>query len=323
MDVFTVNKVKLDREGKVTPTVISSHPFFEEWSQLTIEDVVHHTTFLRTYVTKPFYFSSNLLLTEQFLINNMDDDLYCKCLETYQYQPPSARGGPLLFITMLKELVENKQDIARSLFIKLQSLKLSDFEGENVTEGVSTIRQIIKRLHAMERKDPTDATGVLNPLNLDDLSLTLIRLFQTSAEPEFSSVFHCLKAGHFVDSNLTTKPDDVLSKAAALYTHLKTQNKWSPSSVKTPDDATFMAALLAGKICWNCELQEGHTAKECRKPRNKANIQKNAKLYLSGKWKNANNSTTNQSENSAGRGKEGRGRNNRRDDVKIYIALLP
>jgi hypothetical protein len=123
------NKVKLDREGKVTPTVISSHPFFEEWSQLTIEDVVHHTTFLRTYVvTKPFYFLSNLLLTEQFLINNMDDDLYCKCLETYQYQPPSARGGPLLFITMLKELVENKQDIARSLFIQLQSLKLSDFE---------------------------------------------------------------------------------------------------------------------------------------------------------------------------------------------------
>jgi hypothetical protein len=73
-------------------------------------------------------------------------------------------------------------------------------------------------------------------------------------------------AGHFVDSNLTTKPDDVLSKAAALYTHLKTQNKWSPSSVKTPDDATFMAVLLAGKICWNCELQEGRTAKECRKP---------------------------------------------------------
>jgi hypothetical protein len=300
MQVFDINRIELDCLGAVTSKVVSTHPFFDEWDRLSIKDVADHTTFLRLYGTDTCI-SSNLSLTEKFLINQMDDELYKKCLETYRYQPPSARGGPLLIAIMLKELLFDIQEITRTLLMKLHHLKVSDFEGENIQSFVSYVELLILGLRCIERRDSTNPTMVLNPLVPENLPRTLVARFQASTVPEFSELFRFISVRQLMGGASFMPSDKILSAAENTYIRLKVEGRWSPSAEKAPD-ATFKADLIAGKICWNCE-RRGHRVNDCRKRRNEDTVLKNMRDYYDAK----SNSNSNHASTNAG-GSRGRGR---------------
>jgi hypothetical protein len=86
-------------------------------------------------------------LTFDFFENNCTKALWEKCLKDYDEFEPEEKGGTLLFIIMMKKLQSHTDFSVQYLINSVKSLKISGFEGENVSRVVSLIRGANKRLH--------------------------------------------------------------------------------------------------------------------------------------------------------------------------------
>jgi hypothetical protein len=242
---FDILSPKVDSAGFPEKEVVKgSADFFQYWSNLlTCADVALHTRFLKLYVANPCV-NSNLLLTQKFLIENMEDDLLAKCWETYEKYRPEEQGGPLLFLTMLNLLTTSNEQVASTHLTHLRNLKLSDYDGENILTLVShMIRHLLKRLSAFECPDPSDTSKVMNRVLPHDFHRTLITLFETSSNPEFTQAFATLRGNAFAAQNPSTgelSTSQVLDRAELLYKQLVAERRWNVPSTP-PIETAFTA----------------------------------------------------------------------------------
>jgi hypothetical protein len=135
-DVFTIVKPNTD---------ITKHEFvnlYENYSMLTTEEVATSNEWYATMTEDPDnkHFLQNLKLTYEHLNINTNDNLVSKINETYFSYPDEQRGGPLFFKITMDSLQNNSEESAEYLISTVKSLKLTNFDGENVEKVVSLIR---------------------------------------------------------------------------------------------------------------------------------------------------------------------------------------
>jgi hypothetical protein len=144
---FDILSPKVDSAGIPEKDVVKgSADFFQYWSNLTCADVALHTRFLKLYVSNPCV-NSNLLLTQKFLIENMEDDLLAKCWETYEKYLPEEQGGPLLFLTMLNLLTASNEFFAKERERKTRLPCIDDIIKISHLLDEQQVHQQHKRIH--------------------------------------------------------------------------------------------------------------------------------------------------------------------------------
>jgi hypothetical protein len=267
-DVFTVLSVRED--GKTLYPVYEKN-LFEDYATLSEEDVARSNAWYNTWPSAETY-PQNLQLTYEFLQNHMTEELWEKCLETYETYDEDQLGGPLLFIIMVKTLQSDTEAAVQYLQDSVKGLKITNFDGENVSRVVSLIRGAYKRLKGVgQNKVP------------EEFPKWLVTIFQTSTVPEFNEVFaHVQRNAELAEMGPTRKPEwpnveSILRLATNRYLDLCATDKWT--GITTKGTQSIFQAVQGGRsepICWNCS-QKGHRFNDCPKPRNEQAIEQRKK----------------------------------------------
>jgi len=88
-------------------------------------------------------------------------------LETYDTYSSEEQRGTLLFIIMMNNRLSDTEAAVSNLQTTLEKMKVTDYEGENVSRAVSLILGAHKRLVAVNKVP-------------DDLSNQIVEVLQTS-----------------------------------------------------------------------------------------------------------------------------------------------
>jgi Zinc knuckle len=289
-DVFTIMRFTYRDDVQKKP--VSTLDLFTDYSHITEQSVADSNRWYKKWPKEPYY-RENLQLTYDFLENNCTEELLEKCLEVYDDFDVECQGGPLLFIIMIKKLQLDTDNAVQYLINNVKNMKITNYEGENVSRVVSLIRGAYKRLKGVG----------LNKLP-DEFPKWIVEVFQTSSVSEFNEGFAHLQRQVHVDSFL--KNDDretypsvekLLKLAEKLYLDLTMVNKWNGVTTKANQSAFPALTGTPNKkklTCWNCG-QEGHSLQECKATRNEDLIKKRKESFRAAKKKKRDEKKKNES----------------------------
>ena len=275
---------------------------FADYATITEKEVARSNKWFATWPESDT-FRENLKLSFQFLENNITERLWDKCLEAYDNYKPQERGGPLLFIIMMKRLQVDTDTAVEYLRNSIKTMKVTNFDGEDVSRVVSLIRGVWKRLKGVgENKVPTD------------FAKQILAVFQTSTVPEFNSLFEHYSTSVEVKTRTDPgkdhwpSPDVLFEMAEAKYLELHQIDKWS--GVTTKANQSVFNAAGGGTItrrCFNCGSPD-HSLPKCPKPRNEQQIEQRKKAFQSEKEASNSNKSSDGKKKSDGsrKGKKGK-----------------
>ena len=223
-------------------------------------------------------FQESMQWSCDYLERSMDASLKSRCMNSYLEESATQRGGPLLFRIMMDYLVRNTRTAAQHMVKKIESYKISDTAGEDVTKLKAIVVATVKRLEHM--KDPTTN----RPYLPDDLNSKLITVLQTSSVGSFNEVFSTI----YKNAKTNAKPREdpklpdvmhLMGKAESEYMELCAENKWTGTNTTESRNSVFQAGgrqrqHQSGKSkpkCHNCGSPK-HLLPECPKPRDEARI---------------------------------------------------
>jgi hypothetical protein len=288
LQVFKIVEPDRDIHGEILPTLKAGSKYrslFQWYAVLKVEDITASNQWYRTYPTAP-WFNENMGITYEYLKTHMASDLWMKVNEEYNSYPAEAKGGPLVLYLMIHQLIAANDSIAITLSNKIDSVKISDYKGEDVGEAVTHLRAIIHRLKNMRRRDVAGNEIDLVPL---DLTKRLYKIFQTSSSSEFNGLFLNQYNQEYTKYLITgnsawADPDSVLTLAQNLYVRLCAENNWHGVD---QNKATFpvitspkaAATFLSKAKCHNCGGQ--HLLRDCTEPQDPARISANQKRFKS------------------------------------------
>jgi hypothetical protein len=209
---------------------------------VTLEVVKKASVYYATY--KKDYHVKNLLWSGTKLLNSCDEKLRQKLLEQTSQWPVYHRTGPVYFKVMVHLILASSAQCLRGLIQQLESLKVTDFNGENVAAYVSFARGAIERL-SNNNAVPFDLRTILT----DAMSVTSTKAF--------NDVIIAMNTNHLLGIK-SIEMEEILQKAEEEYIALVTGNKWEAGTSSAAQDSVFFAGN-----CYNCG-QKGHSAANCR-----------------------------------------------------------
>jgi hypothetical protein len=177
-DVFTI-VVPVDING--SPELHNEqYNLFDDYPKLTSELAGNSNAYYSQWIEDD-YVTKSLNLSYNLIKYNTNDNLFKKYLEEYEMFHPMQRGGPLILFLVLKKVQNASEQHLKYLKDKVETLKISDLEGENVDTAVS----LINAAYSIFISSSTATQSCVPP----EWSKTLIQVFQTTTVPEFNQIF--------------------------------------------------------------------------------------------------------------------------------------
>ena len=240
-NIVTPDQDQTANPGKIT----SSRSLFDHYSTMTVDEVRASINHFRLY-GQDFHLQ-NLQWSEEFFKASCTPDLRMKITEKTRDIPNTEQGGPLFFFFMIRTILHLSEEGARVMLQKIQHMRVTDFEEEDVDKVVSLLRASLDRLQS------------INKLPFD-IERQLFSIFRSCSVPEFSDIFKAMEHSHTLRMKTFT-PEDILTIAEDEYQRLSPT--WS-------DSARTKSAFAASSdtICWNCG-EPDHTYRSCPKPQNR------------------------------------------------------
>jgi hypothetical protein len=205
------------------------------------------------------------------LLNSCEEELRLDLEATVKDYPEYHRTGPVYLKLITKEILVTDESAIDALKILFGKQKVSDFNGEDVSEYVAVVRGIINLLR--------NCPGKVSQVPTDAVS-QIARGLKTTSTEEFNDMISTILTNHRTGVKTLTI-EGLLTLAKDTYITLRTNGQWVKGTEKNKQDSLF----FAGK-CYDCGGP--HKARDC--PRRAQN----------------NNGTSSGSYN-GGRGGRGRG----------------
>ena len=183
------------------------------------------------------YDLQNLHWSAELLENSCDQDLLDKISERLISVPHLQRGGPLSFFFAMEEITSSTTDAVRTMERRVTSLKLTDFQGENVSTVVSQLRSAISRLTFLGKLP-------------HDIVPKLLDVFQSSSVPAFNDVFKFVALQNKIGQATTLTHAKILVLASTTFRELVEKNEWSGNKKSS------------SLVCFKCG-KDGHIIKDC------------------------------------------------------------
>ena len=190
-----------------------------------------------------------------------------------------------MLIILLKEIQDSSETAITYLVDQLETLKISDIQGEDVKEFVTTIRSTYDTL--------VSASTESHDYVPSNFCKTVITILQTSSVPEFNEIFEdelkqiTRKASRYGGLPKYPPVEEMLSLALNTYrTMSRAPSTWTtskPGSYCQSTGTTKPSGLTAvpfykkpGYKCDNCEQPTpDHALKDCPQTRDNDRIKKN------------------------------------------------
>jgi hypothetical protein len=137
-----MNVVHLQPNKPDEPTGVRSN-LFERYSRVPELTVAESCEWFRKYMV-PNYYRENLPLVNEALENSCTEQLWEKCVEAHDEYPVDQRGGPLSFSIMMQLLQSHSDNAVPYPINSVKNLKISGYDGENVSKVVSLIQGVYK-----------------------------------------------------------------------------------------------------------------------------------------------------------------------------------
>ena len=191
-----------------------------------------------------------------------------------------------MFLLVLKRIKTTSETALDKLKSRLENLKISDLEGENIDDVISLIK-------AVRNTFRNSSTAERNYMP-QDFSKMVLQVLQTSSVDEFNSVFKdeydkAVRAADRTGGSVKWPSLDLLMNLAKnTYYRIDEDSKWvasdhqkkfaspgvSGSAPNTP------AYLRPNYKCWNCGTNCGKPLRDCPTPKDEARIKRNKEAFL-------------------------------------------
>eukprot|EP00977_Amphora_coffeiformis_P021331 scaffold9179_cov159-Amphora_coffeaeformis.AAC.1 len=142
-------------------TIRSAGNIIREWHTMTLEQVVDSVKLQLKYVTDHVH-RQNLVWTFDYFINSIDADFKAYVLSKISsLDTEVGRSGPVVFYLIAKRLLYTSENLAQKVINGFIALRLTHFEGENVSEAIFTIRNVLKTSVASFRNHVQQAQDII------------------------------------------------------------------------------------------------------------------------------------------------------------------
>jgi hypothetical protein len=271
VDVMTV--VKYDESD---PATVVTKDLFKDYMTITPEEVARSNEWYRKYVDTMSHpwISENLQMGVVFLRNNMTETLWHEVHTEHKKYPVSQQGGPLAYILMMKAIQQNNDICLKNLTNRVETLKITEFDGEDVGLAVTLVLGGIERLRAATKFQTTGGETFYRYIP-DDFYHKLLKMLQTTSVEKFNEVFKAQELEYLKERNMPgalpslgaddKAIDDLLKQAKNLYNTLCGLSEWTGVNAKG-SHSTFSAEGGKGRgPCWVCG-KIGHYSRDCTLP---------------------------------------------------------
>ncbi|KAG7340338.1 hypothetical protein IV203_023881 [Nitzschia inconspicua] len=174
-----------------TPSTVSAHlasdrpDLFAQYGALQITDVLASNAWFRTWSADP-WICPNLELSASYLYARMAPDLRTILWAKHDSFPSAQQGGPLLLYLLIHQVVAANESVGRVLVDRLNTVTISSYPGEDITNVVAHLRALVRSLKAIRRRD---ASGLEISFVPSDLTKRIYEILATASCPTFTSYF--------------------------------------------------------------------------------------------------------------------------------------
>ena len=244
-DVFAIMQFSDPSSSVPLPTTID---LLEQWDSIDMSLLERHIKFLSSYGQD--YDLQNMTWTLELLESSCAQGLADKIQEDLLDVDSSLECGPMFFFLMMRRIISSTEDAVTAMTEKIKSMKVTSFDGEDISQVTGQLKMAIKRLDVL-KKIP------------EDLEKNIISILQTTSSLEFNSYFKQLGVSLKQIPSFKMSYDELLSSANTQYREMVQIGTWKVAS-PPPSGSTFPAidagdALLVGsppghgvKLCQRC-----------------------------------------------------------------------
>ena len=272
---------------------------FEDYDKVDLDTVKKATAWYNRRGKQ--YHVENIKWSGEAILNSCTSELKSKMTEEMRYLKESEKGGPTYLVMMIKKIISTSDTAIRGLTKKIETMKLSDYDGENVLHCATFIKNAIKLM-----KDHSSVPKDITTLVLDIFSYSTCDKFNTLVSS--------------IQSQLELKERDytverILKILESSYSDKLGSGQWTSKTSTKVENSTFNVSTTSKDdiMCLNCG-QFGHMVKECPQAIDENAIAKRKKIVF--KTKGDSNSDDNSNNKRRSQRQKNRNNNDNKDPKK-------
>ena len=217
--------------GNKIKRLVEVGDLFQMWNTVTLDEVYDLCVIMMTKSTEELE-AQNLNLSWEFLMENIDEDLQATVISEISKftirNADASMSGPMAYHVIANRIIRTTESLAHNVVTGLMDLGLVHFKGENVTDCVAVLRNVLLFLAFDTSRSQCPPT----------IMSILTDVFLRSSVPVFVNHVRTLKDFH--ESKIDT-PEKLFTEVQDYYDKLLTKpNGWVRT---TKTKAAFMAEL--------------------------------------------------------------------------------
>jgi hypothetical protein len=250
---------------------------WEDWDKCTEAQIRRWQFSVNKFFGEGDRIASNWLQT--FVYNSSTDSLKTAVAKKYEKLPSNQKAGVIYLYMSLCEMFQMSREVKEAMYKFLDIFRrngVARYTGENVLVVSEEVLGVCKRLDAVGALLEEHVIDVLSGLSICTNSRfrDMFKHLKQSAELENLHVLGTIS----LDSTPMEQIEPIFDKAIDQYDKLCLAQVWNRTTKGGPSAHHLNSIVDAVDKCWNCN-QEGHQARQCPKPRNKATFEKNLRAY--------------------------------------------
>ena len=198
--------------------VVEDDSLFDSWHNLSKQAVAESVRIYAEHAEDVD--RQNLQWSWEFILNNVDQDLRHYVLSEVEDLPEHiGHTGPMAFYIIATKIVTGTSNLSHNIISGIMSLELTHFDGEDVTECVYVLRNVLKFLnHGHPQFDKTPPTVLEN----------LFDVFLKASNFQFVTYVQNLRDFH---RHVVNSPESLFSRVQDYYNKILTNpnTEWLPT----------------------------------------------------------------------------------------------